>query len=99
MSNIPTDHKPLTTLSDELQAAAQRVEVGALYGHYKNPQTPYKVTGFVILEASDEVAVLYEVQEEGAPRVTFARALSSWLEAVEWQGQTVPRFSRIQGDN
>lgn len=96
MSNIPTDHKPLTTLSDELQAATQHVEVGALYGHYKNPQTPYKVTGFVILEATDEVAVLYEVQEEGAPRITFARALSSWLETVEWQGQTIPRFVRIE---
>ncbi|HEU4967006.1 MAG TPA: DUF1653 domain-containing protein [Candidatus Saccharimonadales bacterium] len=99
MSTIPTDHKPLSTLFEEMQAAASQVEIGALYGHYKNPQAPYKVTGFVILEATDEVAVLYEVQEAGAPRVTFARALSSWLEAIEWQGQTVPRFSKIQKTN
>lgn len=96
MNNTPTDHKPLSTLFEEMQAATAQVEVGALYGHYKHPEVPYKVTGFVILEATDEVAVLYEVQEEGAPRVTFARALSSWLEAVEWQGQTVPRFVRIE---
>ncbi|MGI0134463.1 MAG: DUF1653 domain-containing protein, partial [Candidatus Micrarchaeaceae archaeon] len=91
-------HKPLATLFDETQTAAQQVEIGALYGHYKNPQTPYKVTGFVILEATDEVAVLYEVQEAGAPRVTFARALSSWLETVEWQGQTVPRFGKLESN-
>ena len=95
MSKIPVDHKPLATLSDEMQAAAQHVEIGALYGHYKNPQTPYKVTGFVILEATDEVAVLYEVQEEDAPRVTFARPLRIWLETVEWEGKTIPRFTKM----
>jgi hypothetical protein len=93
--SIPTDHKPLAILFDEMQSAAQQVEVGALYGHYKNPQAPYKVTGFVILEATDEVAVLYEVQEDGTPRIAFARPLSVWLESVEWQGQIVPRFSKL----
>lgn len=92
--NNPVDHKSLTALSEEIQAAAAQVKIGALYGHYKNPRTPYKVTGFVIWEATDEVAVLYEVQEEGMPHITFARPLSVWLETVEWQGQTVPRFSK-----
>ena len=95
MSNTPVNHQPLATLSEAIKVAATQVEIGGLYSHYKNPQKPYTVTGFVILESTDEVAVLYEVQEEGAPRITFARPLSGWLETVEWQGMVVPRFSKL----
>lgn len=88
-------HQPLSKLSDDIAAAGKLVEVGAQYGHYKHPQWPYTVTGFTILEATDEVAVLYQAQEPGSPQVLFARALSSWLETVEHEGKTIPRFSKI----
>lgn len=94
MNKHSVDHKPLADLVEEIQKAGQEVEVGALYGHYKNPQDPYKVTGFAILEATDEVAVLYQVLE-GEHCVTFVRPLHVWLETVEWQGRVVPRFTKI----
>jgi hypothetical protein len=95
MNNVPVDHKPFATLAEELQSAAQQVEVGALYAHYKNPDAPYKVIGFAIWEETDEVAVLYEAQEDSAQRVVFARLLSVWLETVEWEGKTVSRFTKM----
>ena len=91
---MQVNHKPLAELHQALRAAGSQVEVGARYAHYKSPDHPYRVTGFAILEATDEVAVLYEVQEADQ-RVVFARPLSSWLETVEWQGRTVPRFARV----
>jgi hypothetical protein len=84
----------MSLLAEDLTAAEGQVEVGGLYAHYKNPDKPYEVTGLVILEATDEVAVLYTPQYEDIS-VTFARALSSWLEDVEWEGKVVPRFVRI----
>lgn len=86
-------HKTQVELNQALQAAAERVEAGVCYAHYKHPELLYKVTGFVILEATDDAAVLYEAQY-GA-HVTFARPLKSWLETVEWQGETVPRFVKV----
>ena len=90
---VQVDHRPLSVLAGYLTAASRQVEVGGLYAHYKNPDKPY-VSDLVILEATDEVAVLYTPQYENTP-VTFARALSNWLETVEWEGKTVPRFTKV----
>jgi hypothetical protein len=86
-------HKTQDDLRRALQSAAEQVEAGAQYAHYKHPELLYKVTGFVILEATDDAAVVYEAQY-GA-HVTFARSLKSWLEMVEWQGKAVPRFVKV----
>lgn len=88
-------HLPLEALNRRLAEAASKVKIGARYGHYKHPDQPYLVTGLVILEATDEVAVAYGV-EEGGQQITFVRPLESWLETVTWQGQTVPRFRLIE---
>jgi len=90
---VPRNHKPDAELVAALQAAALETELGALYAHYKNPDLLYKIVGFAILEASDEPAVLYQGQY-GA-NITFARALSIWLEQVPWQGKMVPRFTKM----
>ncbi len=87
-------HKSQTELRNMLQTAATKVVVGGMYAHYKQPELTYKVAGLVIWEATDEVAVLYEAQY--GERITFARALDVWLEKVAWQGETVPRFSRVE---
>lgn len=86
-----TDHKPEEVLEQELQGAAEQVPVGALYAHYKHPERLYEIVGHAILEATDEPAVLYRKQYG---KVTYVRALSVWLETVEWEGKTVPRFTK-----
>jgi hypothetical protein len=94
MEMVPRDHKPDEELLESLQMAAKKVRVGAVYAHYKNPDLLYKIVCHVILEASDEPAVLYQGQY--GKNITYARALSIWLESVPWQDKMVPRFTKVQ---
>lgn len=94
MTNI--DHKPELVLAQELQAAAEQVPAEAIYAHYKHPELLYKIVGHCILEASDEPAVLYQAQY--GKKITYARALSIFLEHVEWEGKAVSRFTRVESE-
>lgn len=89
------EHKSQAELGDSLRAAKAKIAVGDRYVHYKHPELAYKIIGFAIWEATDEVAVLYEAQY--GEHVAFARPLEVWLETVEWQGKLVPRFSKVAG--
>lgn len=86
-------HKETSELSVLLKQAKSKIAVGAIYAHYKNPDLLYKVTQIAVLEANDEPCVIYQAQY--GPRFSFVRPVSSWLDKVEWQGQTVPRFTRV----
>lgn len=86
-------HKTFDELARMIREAAQQVEVGGPYVHYKHPELQYRVTGFTIWEPTDEIAVLYEAQY--GERLSFARPLSAWLETVEWKGATVSRFTKL----
>jgi hypothetical protein len=83
-------HQSEDALSDQLIAAAQQVSVGSLYAHYKHPEQTYLVKGFAILEAAEEVGVIYEAQYGNG--ICFVRALSSWLDEVPVDGVPQPRF-------
>jgi len=87
------EKKSYEQLRQELADAATKVNVGDMYGHYKHPDKPYCIKGFCVLEANDEVAVMYEPVDQ--PGVVFVRPVSVWLEAVEWNGTIVPRFTKI----
>ena len=84
------EHLSEAELKKLLEQAATQVSVGSGYRHYKG--NTYLVTGLAILEAASEVGVIYRAQY-GA-NLTFVRALSSWVEQVEYQGQMVPRFQK-----
>ncbi|MFA5004020.1 MAG: DUF1653 domain-containing protein [Candidatus Saccharimonadales bacterium] len=86
-------HLPFEELRVDLADAATKVEVGAHYAHYKHPEDLYRVVGFTILEATDEVAVRYSALHE--PNVEFARPLANWLSIVEHDGRHVERFQQI----
>lgn len=89
MSRI--SHEELEARLAEGRAA---VEVGAYYCHYKNPHKRYQVVDLAVLEATDEVAVLYRITDGATPDLIWVRPLSSFLDAVEHEGQTVPRFTK-----
>lgn len=87
-----SEHLSIAELEAELERARQLVEVGGEYYHYRNPKDKYTVTGLGIIEATQEVGVIYE---KGSLRaLTWIRPLSSWLEQVEYEGKMVPRFLR-----
>jgi hypothetical protein len=85
------DKRSYPQLSADIAAAAQQVTVGALYRHYKN-QHLYKVLGFAIAEASNEVVVLYQPQAEGSD-ITFTRPLSEWMAEITRPEGAVQRFT------
>lgn len=78
-------------LQDKIDEAAGQVVVGGTYVHYKGTDKLYKVTGFAVREFDNEVVVLYRplyIDED----ITFSRPVGEWVDRVEWQGKTVPRF-------
>ncbi len=86
-------HVSLEELDRRLAEAATKVEVGGRYAHYKHPELHYIVKQLAILEATEEVGVIYEAQYEN--NISFVRPLSSWLTEVELEGNKVPRFSKV----
>jgi hypothetical protein len=87
-------HKTEEELLEKLNEARTKVTFGGTYKHYKDPAKHYKVQGFVILESTDSVGIIYQAQY--SQRLTFVRPLGSWLAEVEHEGKTVPRFKEVQ---
>lgn len=52
-------HKTFEQLQTEIYTAANLIEAGAEYTHYKDVSNRYRVTGFGILEATDEVTQIF----------------------------------------
>jgi hypothetical protein len=88
-----TKHKPGLQLTNELHHAAENIPVGATYAHYKHPELHYRIVGHCVLEANNEAAVLYQAQY--GSKITFARAVSVFMEHVDWNGESTPRFTRV----
>ncbi|GAC1369289.1 MAG: hypothetical protein NVSMB39_0970 [Candidatus Saccharimonadales bacterium] len=86
-------HKPSFQLQDELNIAASQVKVGAAYAHYKHPDQLYRVIQLLIIEATEEVGVVY--QAEYGDRTTFVRPLSSFINQIDLKNSTVPRFGLV----
>lgn len=86
-------HKEQLELAKEIEEAKSKITVGAEYWHYKGRNKVYKVIGLGFLEANDDLCVIYQAQY--GEKLTFLRPLRIWLENVEWEGKTVPRFNKI----
>jgi hypothetical protein len=90
------DHKTDEELQREIDDASTVVTIGGTYQHYKGADKLYTVTGLGFLEATDEICVIYHGQYNAGH--TFIRPVSVWLEQVEYNGQTVPRFKKISNE-
>ena len=82
-------HKPLNELAEEIAALKEQVEIGANYVHYKDPSKQYTVRGLVVIEATDQIGVLY--QANYGPRLSFVRPASEWFERIDG----APRFKKV----
>ncbi|HXR49969.1 MAG TPA: DUF1653 domain-containing protein [Verrucomicrobiae bacterium] len=85
MEKIPYDQ-----LIDTLAAARIKVTPGTHWRHYKGNE--YLVKDIVLIEATNEVAVLYASLEQ--PAVAFVRPFTSWHEQVDIGGRLISRFSK-----
>lgn len=69
------------------------ITIGARYVHYKGADKIYEVTDIAFMEANNTPCVIYKALY--GEQLTFIRPVSSWIESVEWQGTTVPRFTKL----
>lgn len=82
-------------LQKKLQQAESIVEVGAQYFHYKKPNfDPYTVKAIVMIEETQEPAVLYE--STGAGGIQWVRTLENFTEIVEVDGVELRRFKKAE---
>lgn len=86
-------HVSQEELAKQLAEAGREVPVGGRYVHYKDPTKEYVVKSLGVLEATDEVAVIYEAQY--GEKVSFIRPLASFCALVLVDGVSVPRFSKV----
>lgn len=88
------EHTSQEILKQQVEEANHMVQVGSLYSHYKDANRFYEVLMIAVLEANDELCVVYQAQYD--ERLTFVRSLNSWLEPAEFSGEKVPRFTLKQ---
>jgi hypothetical protein len=89
-------YKKQVELKAELDQALTQIEIGAKYRHYKGVDKVYTVLNLAFAEEDNTLCVVYQAEYE--QRLVFTRPFSSWNMMVEWQGQTVPRFTKISGE-
>ncbi len=78
-------------LNEMVRVASKHVVIGGVYKHYKYPEREYFVEKIAIQESTLKVCVIYkDIASISSP--SFVRDLDSWLENVEWEGKTIPRF-------
>ncbi len=86
-------HKSHEALQSELDAAREKVEVGALYYHFRHPDQFYVLAALGFIEATEEVAVCYRALYGNG--FLWIRPISVFLEEVDVDGRRVPRFSKV----
>lgn len=77
-------------ISQDIKSAMMRVEIGAVYRHYKDEDKMYCVNAIGLHTETNDLYVIYQAQY--GERITFVRPLSVWLETISWQGKLVSRF-------
>lgn len=81
-------------LRKRLVDAALQVKIGGRYVHYKGADKTYHVKDLILIEATNEVGVIYEADYD--PGLRFMRPLSDWLASIEREGWAVKRFTLIE---
>jgi L-cysteate sulfo-lyase len=92
-----SEHLSEEELLLQLERAQAVAEIGAIYTHYRDSQSRYKVIGLTIIEATQEPGVLYQKESDSHDLKTFTwmRPLHSWIEKIPIDGNSVPRFRKV----
>src|SRR4051812_41042431 len=90
-------HIEQEVLEQQVKDAEVVVIVGATYQHYKGADKLYKVLGVGVTEADNTSCVIYQAQY--GKQLTFLSPVTSWLDTVDYNGETVPRFKKIDNND
>lgn len=83
--------KPIAEILTQWDGYARPAD-GATYQHYKGGRYSIVATGF--LEDSETPCVIYRSQ---ADDTVWVRTAKNFLEDIEQEGQTIPRFKKVDG--
>lgn len=87
-------HRGLASLKSELVRLGQTVRVGDEYAHYAHPGRRYRIISIGVLEASQELCVIYQAISK--PDLVWVRPVANFLEEIQTPAGKVPRFSKIK---
>lgn len=79
-------------LEDLLSEAQETVPVGSIWRHFKGGD--YRVLRVVFDSETLQLEVVHESISH--PNVTFTRSMTNWLESVNFDGYTLPRFEHME---
>lgn len=88
-------HKTSEELFEMIALAKKKVNVGGYYFHYKHPEQLYTLVDLIIIEASDEVGVLYRAEYPELKGIIFMRPIMDFLSIIEKDGVQVARFTYV----
>ncbi len=86
-------HLSQEELNHKLAEALMKIQSGKRYTHYKDPEHEYEVIGLGFLEATDDVAVIY--QAAYGSNHTFIRPVEDFLATVVVDGIPTLRFTEV----
>ncbi len=87
-------HKTASELWVDIEKAKQDIHLNEKYFHYKDPEKQYTVIGFVVIEETDTIGVLYRAEYTALQGMIFVRPLASFLSEVDGgDGKKVKRFT------
>lgn len=81
-------------LNQDLIEASQRVKIGTIYAHYKDPSHTYKVMDLAVNADDSMVWVIYKALYE--EELLFLRSVDEWCDDVEKDGATMKRFIPVE---
>ncbi len=85
-------HLSYRELKELLTEATIQVPEGSIWRHFKGGD--YRVVRIVFDSETLQLEVVHESIQH--PGVTFTRSLSNWLETVDFEGYTLPRFEHME---
>ena len=89
----PSNHTDESVLIARMEAVQKQIQPGEIWHHYKDPSKLYKIIDLDFLEATEEVAVVY--QSLYGNQLVWVRSWAIWSEQVEYQGVLCPRFKKF----
>lgn len=85
--------KDSSSLTQEIEAAKEQIQIGSYYLHYKRPDKVYQIINLAFLESNEEVCVVYQALYP--PYLTWIRPLSNFLETVSTDQGKQKRFTKL----
>ena len=86
-------HEQLEQLDKKLADARLKIEIGAIYFHYKHPEKYYLIEFVGVIEETEKIGVGYRALYDKG--ILWIRTLDNFLEEVETDTGKTPRFTKV----